>query len=181
MEYYNEFKLTMETNAKAKEASEILVNRLNKGFEIDNTYRFNPSSKMAQVISANDNTVTLDGYDGYYTVEDSEEVFFELIKVLAENLSEDTFSCEIINNSTYSEGTINTSFSNGILTINSVYYPEGYTEYLCCDECGENIVKIDEYDASKTYFCEECGEEVDLQEQYENCKPIITEKVIAIK
>ena len=110
MEYYNEFKLTMETNAKAKEASEILINRLNKGFEIDNTYRFNPSSKMAQVISANDNTVTLDGYDGYYTVEDSEEVFFELLKVLAENLSEDTFSCEIINNSTYSEGTINTSF-----------------------------------------------------------------------
>ena len=52
---------------------------------------------------------------------------------------------------------------------------------MCCDECGENIVKIDEYDASKTYFCEECGEEVDLQEQYENCKPIITEKVIAIK
>ena len=48
MEYYNEFKLTMETNAKAKEASEILINRLNKGFEIDNTYRFNPSSKMAQ-------------------------------------------------------------------------------------------------------------------------------------
>lgn len=181
MEYYNEFKLTMETNAKAKEASEILINRLNKGFEIDNTYRFNPSSKMAQVISANDNTVTLDGYDGYYTVEDSEEVFFELLKVLAENLSEDTFSCEIINNSTYSEGTINASFSNGILTINSVYYPEGYTEYLCCDECGENIVKIDEYDASKKYFCEECGEEVDLQEQYENCKPIITEKVIAIK
>ena len=41
MEYYNEFKLTMETNAKAKEASEILINRLNKGFEIDNTYRFN--------------------------------------------------------------------------------------------------------------------------------------------
>ena len=38
MEYYNEFKLTMETNAKAKEASEILINRLNKGFEIDNTY-----------------------------------------------------------------------------------------------------------------------------------------------
>lgn len=30
MEYYNEFKLTMETNAKAKEASEILINRLNK-------------------------------------------------------------------------------------------------------------------------------------------------------
>ena len=48
MEYYNEFKLTMKTNAKAKEASEILINRLNKGFEIDNTYRFNPSSKMAQ-------------------------------------------------------------------------------------------------------------------------------------
>lgn len=64
MEYYNEFKLTMETNAKAKEASEILINRLNKGFEIDNTYRFNPSSKMAQVISANDNTVTLDGCNG---------------------------------------------------------------------------------------------------------------------
>ena len=36
MEYCNEFKLTMETNAKAKEASEILINRLNKGFEIDN-------------------------------------------------------------------------------------------------------------------------------------------------
>ena len=142
----------METNAKAKEASEILINRLNKGFEIDNTYRFNPSSKMAQVISANDNTVTLDGYDGYYTVEDSEEVFFELLKVLAENLSEDTFSCEIINNSTYSEGTINASFSNGILTINSVYCtPEGYTEYLCCDECGENIVKIDEYDAEQKH------------------------------
>ena len=32
MEYYNEFKLTMETNAKEKEASEILINRLNKGF-----------------------------------------------------------------------------------------------------------------------------------------------------
>ena len=40
MEYYNEFKLTMETNAKAKEASEILINRLNKGFGIDNTYGF---------------------------------------------------------------------------------------------------------------------------------------------
>lgn len=39
MEYYNEFKLTMETNAKAKEASEILINRLNKGFEIDNNLK----------------------------------------------------------------------------------------------------------------------------------------------
>ena len=176
MEYCNEFKLTMETNAKAKEASEILINRLNKGFEIDNTYRFNPSSKMAQVISANDNTVTLDGYDGYYTVEDSEEVFFELLKVLAENLSEDTFSCEMINNSTYSEGTINTSFSNGILTINSVYYPEGYTEYLCCDECGENIVKIDEYDASKTYFCKSAAKKSTSRNSMKTASPSLPKR-----
>ena len=42
------------------------------------------------------------------------------------------------------------------------------------------IISILKYNGGG-YFCEECGEEVDLQEQYENCKPIITEKVIAIR
>ena len=48
-------------------------------------------------------------------------------------------------------------------------------------ECGEYVVRLDEYDPSKTYICPECGEEVDLSENYKACAPVINKETIIIK
>ena len=54
-------------------------------------------------------------------------------------------------------------------------------KYAVCDECGEEIVRIDEYEVGKKYYCSECDEEIDLSEQYAEVKPIITVEEIIIK
>ena len=112
--------------------------------------------------------------------EDAEKVFTEIIRELAAVLKEE-FICEIYNSGDYSEGHLELHFEKGILRTESTIYPCGYTEYLCCDECGEEIVRIDEYEVGKKYYCSECDEEIDLSEQYAEVKPIITVEEIIIK
>ena len=57
--------------------------------------------------------------------------------------------------------------------------PVQYRYY--CPECGELVVRLEEYDPSKTYICPECGEELDLYEQYGEDAPVITREIIEVK
>lgn len=180
MNYTNELTITMETKEMATKAFEILVDRMAAGFECDKEYRTIPSMRMAKDLEIKNNTVILPEGNGYYMPEDAEKVFTEIIRELAATLNEE-FTCEIYNSGDYSEGGLESHFEKGILRTESTFYPCGYTEYLCCDECGEEIVRIDEYEVGKKYYCSECDEEIDLSEQYAEVKPIITVEEIIIK
>lgn len=180
MNYTNELTITMANNEMATKALEILVKRIAAGFECDKEYRTIPSMKMAQELEVKNNTVVLPEESGYYEPKDAEKIFAEIIRELAAALREE-FSCEIYNSGNYSEGILKAYFVKGILKTESTYYPCGNREYLCCDECGEEIVRIDEYEEGKKYYCSECCEEVDLSEQYAEVKPIITVEEIIIK
>ena len=50
-----------------------------------------------------------------------------------------------------------------------------------CPECGELIVRFDEYDSNAHYYCPECGEELDHEEMFEDGLPTFTKEIIKIK
>ncbi len=58
------------------------------------------------------------------------------------------------------------------------FYPAGYTEYVACPECGEFVVRIEDYVPGKLYVCPDCGEEVDLSESYEEVAPIVEKTTV---
>ena len=178
MYYTNELTITMTNNEMATKALEILVKKVAEGFECDKEYRTIPSLKMAQNLEVKDNTIVLPEESGYYEPKDAEKVFTEIIRELAVALKEE-FTCEVYNSGDYSEGGLESHFENGILRTESTFYPCGYTEYLCCDECGEEIVRIDEYEAEKKYYCSDCDEEIDLscKCQYKNAQKVENKNV----
>ena len=180
MYYTNELTITMATSEVATKALGIIVKRMAAGFECDKEYCNIPSLKMAQDLKVKDNAIVLPEESGYYEPRDAEKVFKEIVRELAAALKEE-FSCEVYNSGNYSEGTLKAHSVKGILKTEAIYYPCGNREYLCCDECGEEIVRIDEYEVGKKYYCSECCEEVDLSEQYAEVKPIITVEEIIIK
>ena len=104
-----------------------------------------------------------------------------IVKTLAVELPQESFTFDIVGTDTYAEGWLEGRFTNGTLEMTNTYYPEGYCEYVSCPECGEFIVRLDEYDPSKTYVCPHCGEEVDLSENYESCKPDIKRETVKIR
>ena len=54
------------------------------------------------------------------------------------------------------------------------------TLYYDCPECGEDVVRIEDYVPGKLYVCPDCGEEVDLADAYEESAPIIKKDIIQI-
>ncbi len=130
MFYTNALTLTMENNEKAAAALEVLVKRLEAGFEIDKTYRRTPSKEMAGDLMVEENTIVFSDEWGYYTPEDSNEIFVELLKELAAVLKVN-FSCITYNNGDYSESGIKAIYENGLLKVE-----EAYTSF-CDFECDE--------------------------------------------
>ncbi len=171
MMYFNSMKITLRNNAIATEALEILKTRLADGFDCDQEYNDNPSMRMANDLVADGKTIKLPKNNGYYFPENAENVMCELLKYLAENLNGKTFSCIIENEGEEDFGEIEAQYKKGVLTTKATYFPRGYEECFYCEDCGETVVWMDEYDESETYICPECGEVLDLSEQ----KPKITE------
>ena len=180
MYYTNSMKVTLKNKKVAAAALEILRTRLPAGFACDNGYKNAPSLLMLDGLCVEKSTIVLPEDFGCLVPEDAENTLPELIQYLAENLHED-FTCEIYNYSDYSEGEISAEFVGGTLTIKSIFYPNGYCEELYCPECGEAVIRIEDYVEGTTYICPECGEEIDLSEDYEEHKPIITERKIIVK
>ena len=174
MYYTNEMKITLKSTEIASKALKMLHTQLNDGFNCDKGYMKAPSKQMLDSINVIDNRIVLPENFGCLTPEDAEDILCELIQALAESLRED-FTCEIYNYSDYNEGTISAQYAEGTLKIKSIFYPIGYCNFYC-EECDEEVVRMDEYEVGKVYTCPECGEELDLSDW----APIITEKTIQI-
>lgn len=175
MEAHNTVKITLKDIESATKALEILRNRLDAGFEVDKIYRGTPCQQMREALEVNENTIVLPEDFGCYITEDAEDIMFELIQHLAENIGNASFSWDGWNTNTYTDGHFEAEYENGLLKIKYTYYPSGDCS-LWCPECGEMSITPNEYEEGKIYFCAECGEELDVSEW----KPVITEKMIKI-
>lgn len=175
MYYTNSVKVTMKNNEATIKALEILRNRLNEGFRCDEIYRRNPSQMMREALEIVENTIVLPEDFGCYVTEDAEDVMFELIQHLAENMGNASFTWDGWDSNDYTEGYFEAEYENGLLNIKYTYYPSGYCS-LWCPECDAVIATMDKYEEGKIYTCAECGEEIDVSEW----APITTEKTIQI-
>ncbi len=180
MYYTNNITIEMKDNTTATKALEILKERLATGFEFDKEYRRNPSERMAEALEVEKNTITIPEEDGFHTPDHSMVVVVELMKAVATELKNETFFCFSCNTSDCDEAQIEAEYENGILKTETAYYPNGYTEYLYCEECGADVVAMEEYDPNETYICPDCGEELDMESVYEEWKPEITVKEFTI-
>ena len=72
------------------------------------------------------------------------------------------------------------SHKDGLLKIKDTYFPSDYWEYLFCPECGEDVVRLEDFNPNKEYVCPECGEVIELKEQYEEIAPVVKEKEYSI-
>ena len=182
--YTNQLRIAMRNDMVAEIGIDILVERLLCGFDYDKLYNFSPSLKMAENLYVEGNEIAL-WYDcGCYIPMEANGVLTELMEILATELKEEAFSCECWNNEDESDSDFEAHYENGVLKIKSILYPNGYTEFLICDDyynCDGEIVLTIEYDPNKRYYCPICGKEVDLTEQYKNAVPITIEKEIIIK
>lgn len=181
MYYTNSMNLTMKNAEAASAALEILKTRLAAGFECDASYKRCPSQLMSDALVVVKNKIRLPEDFGCCTPVDAQDVFLDLSKALIENLPSESFTCETYSESDYDTCTVEAQFDCSTLTVKSAYYPNGICATLCCEECGENIVYLNEYEEGKTYICPECGEEIDLSDAYEECKPVVEETIINIK
>lgn len=176
MYYTNEITITMKDNATATKALEILRARLATGFDFDKEYRRSPSERMAEALEVEENTIIIPEEDGFHMPEHSMIVVVELMKAVAAELKKETFICSSCNVSDYDEAQIEAEYENETLKTETIYYPNGYTEYLCCEECGTDVVILEQYSAKTTYICPNCGEVVDMANSYDECKPEIIKK-----
>lgn len=132
-------------------------------------------------LTVENNTLLIADDNAAFLGEEIIEVAPIIVKALAAKLSNDNFTFDFCTTDEYTEGWVEGEYKNGKLDIKTTYYPEGYCEYVSCPECGELVVRLDEYDPSKTYICPDCGEVVDLSESYEACAPEIKMETITIK
>lgn len=180
MYYTNEITIEMKDNTTATKALEILKARLEAGFDVDKNYRRNPSKRMAEALAVEENTIIIPEEDGFYDPYTSIDVNIELLKALATEMRDEAFTTFICNVSDCDEAQIEAEYENGTLTTTTTYYPNGYTEFLYCEECDAEIVELEKYDPNATYICPDCGEEIDMESVYEEWKPEITKKEFTI-
>jgi len=103
MYYTNELEIEMKDNATAMKALEVMKSRLEKGFEIDKIYRTNPSLRMMNELYVDKNLILVPEECGYHCPEEADDVFIELLKAIATELPEESFTCDIFNNCDYTE------------------------------------------------------------------------------
>ena len=176
MYYTNAIKVTLKDTESAIKALEILRNRLDAGFEVDKIYKRMPSQNMREALEVVENTIVLPEDFGCYVTEDAESVMFELIQNLAENMGNDTFVWEGVDSNDYTDGWLDAEYANGLLKIKYTYHPSGAGTPVWCDECNEEVLRVEDFEAGKIYTCPECGKVVDPTEYL----PIVTEKTIRI-
>lgn len=175
MEFHNTFAITMKNESAATTAYGIIKNRIELGFESDNEYRKSPSVQMASSLRVSGNTIYVPEEMSFYTVTDIEEVFIELLKHLAGQLSAEAFNFKSINTSTYDGSKITACYDSDTLRIKSVYAPYGNDVCMYCPECGEYEVLFENYEEGKMHTCPKCGEEVDWDAEYADQKPTAEE------
>ncbi len=184
MYYTNSLTITMNSNEAANKAIEILRDRLMIGFECDNEYRKNPSAELAELLAVEENQIVLPEEEGCYTPEDAQAIIPELLRSIAETLKAESFTCQNFNSSDYVDTSVEATFNNGILTIETALYPNGDSDemYVECEACGEAVViRMEDYKEGETYYCPDCGEEIDVASVYEENKPVVNNMTFCIK
>ena len=178
MEYYNKMSIEMANNAAAQKALEILKETLANG-NYDTDYCSAPSIKLPEAIIVKKNILSLSGDDGFYTPEDMMKVAADVFTAIATTLKNEFVRGSVFTDSTYADSEITAIVDAGKVIISTTYYPMGFVESLVCDDCGKEIVSLQEFDPNKEYVCPECGEIINLQSQYDEVIPQTTEKIIA--
>lgn len=159
----NSFTVTFTNAAAANKAKQIAAQNL-RAFE------------AANFLAVEDEvTLTLNGC--YFFSEELIDVSKDVLKGIATNLPEEDFTFDISGSDTYTEGWVEGNYQNGVLDLTTTYFPEGYSEYLECPECGEEVIRMEDYDPDETYVCPECGEELDFSDS----APEVKKELITIR
>lgn len=179
MYYITNLTLAFNTKTAANRAKRIAKEAI---LSLESSKYFDSAEyTAAHLIEENNMLLIPQGEVAYSTEEWMEDILPELLKAIAKQLPHESFTFESNSTNDYTDAELDGKYAKGILEINSTYYPEGYCESVCCPECGEYVVRLDEYDPSKTYICPDCGEEVDLSKNYKACAPVICRETIVIK
>ena len=176
--FENKMEITFTNNASAIKAKEVATEVLNSSKQ-EFWFRNAPTNMIKRLI-VEGNVLINPEDEGDFDSSELLETTTSILKAIAEQLPSESFTFDIYGEDTYTEGSLEGKYEDGSLEINSTYYPSGYIEYLCCPECGEEVILISDYDPNKKYTCPECGEEIDLSEEYDKCAPIIETKIIKI-
>ena len=186
MEYYNIIKIEFEDKESAAASKDAVLICLDS---IDaKTYGYAERVNFGDIFKENikfdgDRTFCIDedARCGFVTPEDALELVPGMAKNIAASQKDIPFLISNSNTSTYTDSKVEIQYRNSALEVKTVYYPEGdYENYLCCPECGEEIVSMKDFEPGKTYTCPECGEKCELDDEYEDALPIEEKRIIAI-
>lgn len=171
--FNNDFTVTF-TNAAAANKAKQIADETFRTLRYD-LYREQPSICAADTLTIEDDVILTFiewGFDSADLMDASRKV----IKALAQGLKGENFEFSVCGCDTYTEAWVDGNFQNGVLDMTSTFFPEGYSEYLCCHECGEAVVRMEDYDPNATYVCPECGKEIDLS----SAVPVIEKELIRV-
>ncbi len=171
--FTNDFTVTF-TNAAATNKAKQIADETFRPLRYD-LYNEQPSILAADTLTI-ENDVTLTFYECCFDSADLLDASRKVIKALALGLKGEDFDFSVCGCDTYTEAWVDGNFQNGVLDMTSTFFPEGYSEYLYCPECGEAVVRMEDYDPNATYVCPECGEEIDLS----SAVPVIEKELITI-
>lgn len=146
----NDFTLTFTNTAAAVKAKQIADQSLH-AFLVDDT---------DILFILDDMTLTYE--ESSFFSEDLMGAARKIVEAIANGMKSETFEFYVSGSDTYTAVEIEGTYQNGMLDITTTFFPEGYSEYLSCPECGEDVVRMEDYDPNKTYVCPECGEEIDF-------------------
>lgn len=178
MEYYNKMNIEMTNNAAAQKAFEIVKEVLVNG-NYDTDYRCEPSIKLPEAIIVKKNILSLSGDDGFYTPEDMMNVAADVFTAIATDLKNEFVCGSAFTDSDYAVSDVVATIDSNKLLLQTIYYPAGFVDFLTCEECGEEIVHLVDYNPNEEYVCPECGKTLDLQSQHDEIIPRIAIKAIA--
>lgn len=178
MEVFTNQTKVIFTNAEAASKAKEIASQVIASVESNYHYRKGIKNTIKN-LSIEENALILPEDVGELASNDLLEIMTDVVKAIAAQLPSENFTFEVVGCDTYSEGSLEGKYGNGSLEIKSTYYPLGNI-YLCCPECGAEVVEISDYDPNQKYTCPVCGEEIDLSEVYDKSAPIIETKIITI-
>ncbi len=167
---------TFENNEAAEKAKAIAAEVIMK--TVQSHYFSNAAEELVSKMMVLNNAVVVPEGCGSLLAEETMETVSVIVKAIANNMPGCPFKYESVGEDEYQEAWNDGSFDGKTLEINTTFYPAGYTKYVSCPECGEYVVRIEDYVPGKLYVCPDCGEEVDLSESYEEVAPIVEKTTV---
>ena len=177
MEFYNEFTFTFKSKEEAEKAIDIIKTAIENSpkYDFDKSYAQDFRKDMTNNLYLYNREMEfyfdINIYDVilsrkcYLTSSNALEFFTDLLKNIGDTVGD--YKVTISNNDTYEDSYIEAQKENGVLTIDTVYYPEGYCDSAECEECSFEVTDRAEWDGSPTAICPVCGTEINLKEIFE--------------